>query len=134
MTDPVLSRLHQLTVDTYGAQHSSAAVPAITTAFALVGLHLALEHGASGLEVRTAHKWLADHRSSWPRFPGPVVDDWSMTILDVALANSPQAHDTAVHAWARAVWDAWRDHHTAIAALARTGRTDEVSGRVLPGR
>jgi hypothetical protein len=118
MTDPILSEFHQLTVDAYAAQHAGADVPAITTAFALIGLYLALEEKASGLEVRAAHKRLADRRRSWPRFAAPTVETWTMTILDVALAGSAQAHGNAVNAWARLVWDAWREHHAAVAALA----------------
>jgi Family of unknown function (DUF5946) len=64
MSDPTLADLHQLTVDTYAAQHPGTDVPAITTVLALIGLYLALGEGASGLYVRTAHKRLADRRAA----------------------------------------------------------------------
>ena len=119
MNDPAVSRLHQLTVDTYAAQHSGGSVPLITTAFALIGLYLAVEKNVPGLEVGAAHKRFADRRRSWPRFIAPTTARWPMTILDIALAESAHAHQTAVEAWAAAVWRGWRDHHAAIAALTR---------------
>ena len=42
-----LLRLHQLTVDAYGAQHPGPPTKPIRLAYSLVGLHLALELGIS---------------------------------------------------------------------------------------
>ena len=54
---------HQLTVDAYAAQHARRGVdadaPPISVAYALVGLHLALDRGLSGPEVRAAHQRMA---------------------------------------------------------------------------
>ena len=47
-----LGRLHQLTVDTYGAQHAGRSAARIGVAFALIGLRLSLDEGWSGEEVR----------------------------------------------------------------------------------
>src|SRR4029434_8489222 len=48
----------QLTADASAAQHAprevGGDVPPISVAYALVGLHLALDRGVSGLEVRAA--------------------------------------------------------------------------------
>jgi Family of unknown function (DUF5946) len=44
--------LHQHAVDSYGAQHAGAPSRNITTAYALVGLYLAIEHGYTGLQVQ----------------------------------------------------------------------------------
>jgi hypothetical protein len=38
--------------------------------------------------------------------------------FDVAIAESTEAHDEAVSSWARLVWQAWREHHAAVAAMA----------------
>jgi hypothetical protein len=54
-----LGRFHQLTVDAYGAQHAGEPTPRISTAFALIGLHLALDEGWTGTAVRAAHQYLA---------------------------------------------------------------------------
>lgn len=45
---PPLMRLHQLTVDAYGAQHGAGGTPPIRLAFSLVGLYLALEQKLTG--------------------------------------------------------------------------------------
>jgi Family of unknown function (DUF5946) len=65
---------HQLTVDAYAAQHApregGGDVPPISVAYALVGLHLALDYGVSGIEIReppwvqrrlTVSRWQVAH-------------------------------------------------------------------------
>lgn len=61
-----LLRLHQLTVDTYGAQHGGGAAPPIRLAYSLVGLHLAVEPGLTGEEVRAAHQRMASRTRAGP--------------------------------------------------------------------
>jgi len=118
MTDTVLGPLHQLRVDTYAAQHVGEEVPVVNTAFALIGLHLALDEGRSGIEVRDAHQRLALRRRRWPVFERPAPSRVpQVTILDVANAGSADAHIAAVEHWARTVWDDWRAQHAAVAAL-----------------
>ena len=109
---------HQLVVDTYGAQHPSDAGPAIGTAFGLIGLHLALVDGRSGIEVRDAHQLLANRYRDWPRFPAPV-DRGRLTIVDLALAADPSGYVETLHRWAGDVWSAWDEQHAAVAALIR---------------
>ena len=122
MTDPVLGGLHQLTVDSYAAQHPRAAGPTITTAFALIGLHLALEKGCSGIQVRDAHQRLARERKRWPAFRAPAgLKAIALTILDVAISSSRDEHRDALDRWARAVWSAWSPEHEIIAELAGRG-------------
>jgi hypothetical protein len=59
-------RFHQLTVDAYGAQHSGGDGRGIRIAYSLVGLHLALERGWSGVAVRTAHHGMGRRRlAAW---------------------------------------------------------------------
>ena len=118
MTDPVLGPLHQLRVDTYAAQHAGEEVPAISTAFALIGLHLALDEGCSGIDVRDTHQRLVAQRRRWPGFERPASSRVpQVTILDVANAGSADAHIAAVERWARTVWEDWRAQHAAVAAL-----------------
>jgi hypothetical protein len=59
--------IHQVAVDTYGAQHAGGALRNITTAYALIGLYLAVERGYTGRQVQRAHMSLAKNRSAWPR-------------------------------------------------------------------
>jgi hypothetical protein len=112
---PQLGRFHQLTVDAYGAQHAGSPTPPIGTAFGLLGLHLALDHGWSGTAVRAAHGWLAQRHRSWPTFE-PPSNRGKLTVRGVAEAETPEAHAERVQAWAASVWSAWADQHHAVAA------------------
>jgi hypothetical protein len=122
--------LHQLTVDAYAAQHGPREVggdgPPISVAYALVGLHLALDRGVPGVEVRAAHQRMGRPDASWPRLQAPSSTG-RLTVLDVATAGvmvgSVAGHAAAVRAWAAAVWRAWAARHVAVAAL-----TDRLLG------
>jgi Family of unknown function (DUF5946) len=115
----------QLTVDAYAAQHAprevDSDVPPISVAYALVGLHLALDHSVSGIEVRAAHQRIGKPDPSWPRLPTPARTG-AMTVFEVATAGamvgSVAGHAKAVGAWAAAVWQAWAAQHATVAALA----------------
>lgn len=111
-----LGRWHQLLVDTYAAQHVGERTRLIGTAFALIGLHLALEAGWDGLAVRDAHQDLAQRYRAWPAFPAPERRG-ALTVLDLALASTPEEHVERLRAWATDVWAAWVDSHAAVAAL-----------------
>lgn len=125
MQDPRRAAQHQLCVDAYAAQHAGESVLAINTAFALIGLHLSLEKGLSGVQVRAAHKALADRYRSWPTFQRPASTGAS-TVLDVALASTSHYPD-AVRAWASDVWRAWSHAHPARATEQdRTTDSDDL--------
>ncbi len=116
---------HQLAVDTYAAQHAlrvvDGDVPPIGVAYALVGLHLALDRGVPGVGVRAAHQRMGKPDASWPRLPAPERTG-AVTVFDVAAAgamvDSVVGHAGAVRAWAAAVWQAWGSQHATVAALA----------------
>jgi hypothetical protein len=115
---------HQLAVDAYAAQRAprgvSGDIPPIGIAYALVGLHLALDRGVPGVEVRAAHQRMGKPDASWPRLPAPT-STVTVTVFDVAAAgamvDSPAGHAEAVRSWAAAVWQAWALQHAAVAAL-----------------
>jgi hypothetical protein len=111
-----LGRWHQLLVDAYAAQHAGDRTPPIGTAFALIGLKLALEDGWDGLRVRDAHQQLANRYREWPRFPLPA-DRGTVTVLDLALASSPAEHVELLRSWAASVWNAWHAAHSDVATL-----------------
>src|SRR5438552_1602766 len=113
-----LGRWHQLLVDTYTAQHVGERTPVIGTAFALIGLQLALEEGRDGLEVRDAHQRLAKAFRTWPRFDAPRSRG-ARTIFDLAIAESTDEHVERLVAWARDVWAAWSASHAAVRELIR---------------
>ena len=46
--------IYQYLIDTYVVQHSAGSTRAITIAFGLIGLYLALEKGYSGKQVRVS--------------------------------------------------------------------------------
>jgi hypothetical protein len=115
---------HQLAVDSYAAQHAPPGggdVPPIGVAYALVGLHLALDRGLPGVEVRAAHQRMGRPDPSWPRLPAPTRTG-PVTVLEVAAAgvmvDSVAGHARAVRAWAASVWQAWACQHAAVAELA----------------
>jgi len=80
----------------------------------MVGLHLALDRGVSGIEVRAAHQRMGKPDPSWPRLPAPERTG-AMTVFDVAAAgamvSSVTGHATAVRARAAAMWQAWAAQH-----------------------
>jgi hypothetical protein len=79
----------------------------------LVGLHLALERGASGIQVRDAHQHIAGLRLSLPRFDRPDHTG-EMTVFDVAMGDD---HVELVREWASSVWAAWIACHAAVAGF-----------------
>ncbi len=124
-----LGRFHQLMVDAYGAQHAGGPTPRIATAFGLIGLHLALEEGMSGIEIRAAHQHLARHFAEWPAFARPTRPA-TLTVSDVAAAGSPEAHADLVQRWARSVWSSWDAAHERVATLVAERLPADVRGRL----
>ena len=108
---------HQLAVDAYAAQHAAPDSKPITTAFALIGLHLVCDRGFTGRQAQRAHMFLGRYRQDWPRFPPPAARG-AVTVADV-LAAGEDARDEALRRWAVSVWAAWRDQHEQVAALVR---------------
>jgi hypothetical protein len=117
----LVARFHQLAVDTYGAQHTGGDGRGIRIAYSLVGLHLALDRGWTGLAVRTLHQRMGRPQPTWPAFAKPPRRK-TQTVLDVALAgaraDSVAGHAAAVQRWAAAVWAEWAPVHAEVAALA----------------
>lgn len=98
--------MHQHLVDAYAAQHAQEGQPAIRVAFALVGLYLTFEQGATGKQAQHMHMLLAQRSKQWPRFARPARTG-ALTVLDVVRAEPGPARDAALLDWARSVWEAW---------------------------
>jgi len=126
---PQLGGLHQLTVDAYGAQHAGEQVPAIGIAFALIGLHLALDDGWSGTQVRAAHQHLAARGGDWPAFSAPMSRA-ALTIADVAGSPTPEEHAARVRSWAASVWEAWTQEHARVREWADQALSSAVRARM----
>ena len=75
-----------------------------------------LERGIPARRVSPLHQRLAGSVEAWPHFP-PPEDAAGTTVLEVALAGTPEEHVERVRGWAREVWGAWSDHHDEVAAL-----------------
>jgi hypothetical protein len=111
-----LDFLHQEAVDAYAAQHPGPPAKPISTWFALVGLHLAVDRGRTGREVQRAHSTLGRRRRTWPLVP-PPHDLRCMSAADVMHLPSGDARDDAVLRWAAEVWQCWGSVHETIATL-----------------
>ena len=126
-----LMRLHQLTVDAYGAQHGGGDFPTIRLAYSLVGLHLAFDHQLTGDQVRAAHQRMGKPAPDWPQFT-PPEDVGAVTVMTVAeqgvMADSAAGHAAAVRHWAHEVWCGWDHQHQEVADLTERLLPDLLSG------
>lgn len=117
--DPLrFAAAHQLSVDSYAAQHAGGAHPDKSVAIHLVGLHLVLEAGLRPTAVPPLLQTLATVTERWPALE-PPPPRWMLTVEDVALADEPVA---VVRAWAGEVWQKWADAHGVIRRLASVVR------------
>jgi hypothetical protein len=114
-TDMTLVRdYHQLTVDAYAAQHPGGGRMALV--YGLVGLHMTLDRGIAGVDVRTMHPRMTGTVAHWPDL-SPPARRGALTVADIALAAGVDEHADLVTRWAREVWRAWGTTHHAIATL-----------------
>ncbi len=128
--DPVLfGEVHQLTVDAYAVQHAGGRHPDKSVCVHFVGLQLVLEGGVAPTKVPPLLQRLVAGRASWPHLE-PPEDRASLTVRDVALADSAQTHAARVREWAAEVWQAWERHHDVARELSRgLAGTPERVGR-----
>jgi len=120
--NPSLLRLNQLSLDAYGAQHGGGGVPPIRLTYSLVGLHLALDHGLTGEQVRAAHQRMGKPNATWPTLTVPS-DLGQMTVMTVAeqglMRHSVSGHEATTRHWAKSVWLAWASQRQLITHLTR---------------
>ncbi len=98
--DPDYFALHQVTVDTYAAQHPGVAE---RRAIQSVGLHLmtlcvVLEDGADPREGPKLHRRMV-RRPAFAWLDPPSMDG-RLTVADVLPAENPSEHGRLVRAWA----------------------------------
>ena len=113
----LFGQVHQLTVDAYSVQHAGGPHPDKSVCVHLVGLLLVLTQGLPPIAVAPRLGRLVGRVSSWPHMT-PPSESGALTVSDVAAAQSPEQHARRVREWATQVWNAWRPHHAAVAALA----------------
>lgn len=103
--------LHQHAVDAYQTQHAVRSASGIGIAFSLIGLCMAVERGASGLQVQRAHMLLGKTKREWPAFELPQKPA-PLTVRDVLNAEPGDSRDALLMKWAAAVWESWPHAHT----------------------
>ena len=112
----VFAAVHQLSVDAYAVQHAGGGHPDKSVGVHLSGLHLALEQGVPPRRVAPLLQRMSASIGRWPRFE-PPADRGAMTVLEVAMAGSPEEHVRRAEQWARSVWAAWAPVHAHVAEL-----------------
>lgn len=115
---------HQHAVDAYEAQHIGSPTKPVTAVLALVGLCLALEHGASGRQVQRAHLVLARKHPDWPALM-PRARSYPVTVRDVLETRGDEARLRVIKAWMESAWAGWAHEHARIRALAADIHTFE---------
>jgi hypothetical protein len=122
-SNPLLfAQVHQLTVDTYAAQHPGGKHPDKSLDIHLAGLYLVLERGLPQNIISQCRQRLATVVKAWPHFMPPDAVR-SFTVFDVALADS---HFNAVKEWSATVWTAWAGQHATIAEFVAAYLRDIV--------
>lgn len=117
--------IHQHVVDAWAAQHAGAHTKPMALAFALVGLYLHVECGATGRRVQQVHMALGRRQQEWPSFVVPPQRG-AMTVRQVMAAPAGSERDRAIDAWCESVWGAFSESRETVAGLlARNG----LSGR-----
>jgi hypothetical protein len=113
------ARTHQLSVDTYAAQHPGKPSPqsAQSVCTHLVALCLSLEHGLDVEELRPLMGDLSKGRWVEPVWLEPPTA-FPLTILDLLDAGTPAAYGARVHQWAVATWEAWKGRHDQVRTWA----------------
>ncbi len=105
--------IHQLAVDTFGAQHSGGVTKNITSAFALIGLCLFVEHNYTGRQIQKVHMLIP--KQNWDKIDPPEkVRLKTITVASILKADSDAARETAIKKWAKSVWNSWNEHHDTI--------------------
>ena len=105
--------VHLLTVDAYALQHSRKRGPR-SNAFHLLRLCQLIEHGQNpSLGRRPPRAEGKAFEESYRGFPylQPPANPGGLTIRNVHGAPDAKTHGEWVRRYARAVWDAWAEHH-----------------------
>jgi hypothetical protein len=99
---------HQLSVDAYSAQHAGGVAKNMTTAYALIGLYLALEQRFTGRQVQHVHSIIPKQQWAPISVPGQAA---AITVQSVLKANTNEDLYTAIRKWATSVWNSWALQH-----------------------
>ena len=112
----LFGQIHQLTVDTYAVQHAGGPHPDKSLNIHLFGLYLSFEKGIRSPYIPPLLQRLATDIKVWPHYEPPTATV-SLTVFDVAMADSVEDHIRIVRQWARGVWECWSEYHGEVASL-----------------
>lgn len=112
-------RHHQLTVDTYCAQHPGEPSPQSIRSVAvhLVGLHLQLERETSTEGLYAARQRIASLGKdgkldlAWLEPPRSMG---GLTVLRALQTEDVEEYGKVVRVWAESVWEAWSAYHEIV--------------------
>lgn len=110
--------IHQHAVDAYTAQKADEYTKPISLIFSLVGLHLYIDKNYSGREVQKVHIKMSKNKKAWPAITLPEHRG-GITVTDVLAASPGHERDLMIKKWCRSVWEAYKDNHDIVAALAK---------------
>lgn len=114
-TDPELSAVHRLSVDSYAVQHPGGDS---RQAVQSVGIHLSrlcmlLERGLSPEHANAAMLRIGKMKASMYKLSRPTSLG-SVTVADVLATTNAKDHVTATRRWAQSAWQAWSAHHAIV--------------------
>ena len=114
-SDPALSEVHRLSVDTYAVQHpgSTDRQSIQSVGVHLIRLCLFLEQGLGPEKANDAmlEAGKNKHSFTWLKPPESLG---AITVADVVNADNADEYKAMVRAWAKSTWDAWAIHHDTI--------------------
>lgn len=121
-SDQAYFQVHRLSVDAYAVQHPGRPGPQAIQSVAvhLIRLCLLLERG---LPMQRANDAMlkASEREDLYVWLEPPASRGSVTVTNVVLATSVDAHMAAVRRWAESAWQAWSAHHAIIRSWLPAG-------------
>jgi hypothetical protein len=131
-SEPAWFASHQLSAHAYMAQHpSSSSRAAVQSVWVHLGaLQLLLERDAAADVVARAMSRLTATQPTY-EWLDPPASRGDITVREVAAARDADEHAKLTRRWADAVWQAWREHHDAIRALAATALSSRSRGGSL---
>ena len=107
--------IHGLTVDTYAVTHPGepqrVAIQSVDAH--LLRIYFRLEKGWSGERAPAFMKKIVENDELKEQFTWlePPLSEDVMNVTDVLTARDFEEHKALVNAWARSVWDVWKDKH-----------------------
>ena len=126
--------IHQHVVDALCAQDADASTPPMRLVFALVGLYLHVERGATGRQVQRVHEALAKQRPAWPTLSLPATRG-TLTARDVLAAPPGPERDSVIEDWCASVWTAYGAcRGTIVDFLVTRSQPRRPSGPARPPR